>query len=39
MISGSSASFEGTKHVYLKRLEKDFVDNIKAEYEKYIKLK
>ena len=39
MINGYSASFEGSKHIELKRVERDFVNNIKAKYGKYLKLK
>jgi hypothetical protein len=39
MINGSSASFEGSKHIELKRLEKDFVNNIETKYGKYYKPK
>ena len=38
MINGYSASFEGSKHIELKRVERDFVNNIKAKYGKYLKL-
>jgi hypothetical protein len=37
--NGYSVGFEGSKHVDLKRLEIDFVNNIKEEIGKYLKLK